>query len=280
MRSLLLSVIHSPQSTIRNFWPLAPRRVFSYNPPAVFGWVFYGFDYSPQEESFRTELRSWLETNLPEEYNPETFETLDEDARFKIRLKWQKKLHAAGLVGVHWPKEYGGRGATVVEQAIYQQEMARVRAPGVANPLGISIVGPTLMHWGTEEQKKRYVPKILSAEEIWCQGYSEPGSGSDFASLQTRAVEDGDYFVINGQKVWTSYAHQAHRCILVARTDPDAPKHKGLSYLLVDMKSPGVTVRPLVQITGDSEFNEVFFEDVRVPKPTSSARRTKAGKWR
>jgi len=220
------------------------------------------FDYSPQEELFRQELRAWLETNLPEEYNPETFETLDEDARFKIRLKWQKKLHAAGLVGVHWPKEYGGRGATVVEQAIYQQEMARVRAPGVANPLGISIVGPTLMHWGTEEQKKRYVPKILSAEEIWCQGYSEPGSGSDFASLQTRAVEDGDYFVINGQKVWTSYAHQAHRCILVARTDPDAPKHKGLSYLLVDMKSPGVTVRPLVQITGDSEFNEVFFEDV------------------
>ena len=114
-----------------------------------------------------------------------------------------------------------------------------MRAPGVANPLGISIVGPTLMHWGTEEQKKRYVPKILRAEEIWCQGYSEPGSGSDFASLQTRAVEDGDYFVINGQKVWTSYAHQAHRCILVARTDRDAPKHKGLSYLLVDMKSPG-----------------------------------------
>jgi len=224
------------------------------------------FDYSPQEELFRQELRAWLETNLPEEYNPETFETLDEDARFKIRIKWQKKLHAAGLVGVHWPKEYGGRGATVVEQAIYQQEMARVRAPGVANPLGISIVGPTLMHWGTEEQKKRYVPKILSAEEIWCQGYSEPGSGSDFASLQTRAVEDGDHFVINGQKVWTSYAHQAHRCILVARTDPDAPKHKGLSYLLVDMKSSGVTVRPLVQITGDSEFNEVFFEDVRVPK--------------
>lgn len=224
------------------------------------------FDYSPQEEAFRQELRTWLAANPPEGYNPETFEQIDQEERFKIQLKWQKKLFAAGLVGIHWPKEYGGRGATVVEQTIYQQEMARVRAPGVANPLGISIVGPTLMHWGTKEQKKRYVPKILTAEEIWCQGYSEPGSGSDLASLQTRAVEDGDSFVVNGQKVWTSYAHKAHYCILVVRTDPNAPKHKGLSYLLVDMKSPGITVRPLVQITGDAEFNEVFFEDVRVPK--------------
>jgi alkylation response protein AidB-like acyl-CoA dehydrogenase len=224
------------------------------------------FDYTPQEEAFRQELRAWLEANPPEGYDPDTFEELDQDKRFAIQLQWQKKLFAGGWVGIHWPKEYGGRGATVVEQVIYQQEMARIRAPGVANPLGISIVGPTLMHWGTEEQKKRYIPKILSAEEIWCQGYSEPGAGSDFASLQTRAVEEGDYFVVNGQKVWTSYAHQAHYCILVVRTDPHAPKHKGLSYLLVDMKSPGITVRPLVQITGDAEFNEVFFEDVRVPK--------------
>jgi alkylation response protein AidB-like acyl-CoA dehydrogenase len=224
------------------------------------------FDYAPQEEAFRKELRAWLEANLPKDYDPETFEQLDQEERFQIQLAWQKKLHAAHLVGIHWPEEYGGRGATVIEQTIYQQEIARVRAPGVANPLGISIVGPTLMHWGTKEQRKRYVPKILSAEEIWCQGYSEPSSGSDFASLQTRAVEDGDHFVINGQKVWTSYAHKAHRCILVVRTDPNAPKHKGLSYLLVDMKSPGITVRPLVQITGDAEFNEVFFEDVRVPK--------------
>jgi alkylation response protein AidB-like acyl-CoA dehydrogenase len=224
------------------------------------------FDYSPQEEAFRQELRSWLETHLPKGYDPETFEQIDQDERFQVQLAWQKSLHAAGWVGIHWPKEYGGRGATVIEQAIYQQEMARVRSPGVANMLGINIVGPTIMHWGTEEQKQRYIPKILSADEIWCQGYSEPGSGSDFASLQTRAVEDGDYFVINGQKVWTSYAHKAHRCILVVRTDPNAPKHKGLSYLLVDMKSPGITVRPLVQITGDAEFNEVFFEDVRVPK--------------
>lgn len=224
------------------------------------------FDYTPQEEAFRQELRSWLETNLSKGYGPETFEQLDQDERFQIQLAWQKQLHSAGWVGIHWPKEYGGRGATVIEQSIYQHEMARVRAPGIANMLGINIVGPTIMHWGTEEQKLRYIPKILSGDEVWCQGYSEPGSGSDFASLQTRAVEDGDYFVINGQKVWTSYAHKAQRCILVVRSDPHAPKHKGLSYLLVDMKSPGITVRPLVQITGDAEFNEVFFEDVRVPK--------------
>ncbi len=224
------------------------------------------FDYTPQEETFRQELRSWLETNPIHGYDPETFEELDQDARFNIQLAWQKQLHAANLVGIHWPKEYGGRGATVIEQVIYRQELARVRAPGLANMLGVNIVGPTLIHWGTEAQKQRYIPRILSAEEIWCQGYSEPGAGSDFASLQTRAVEEGDYFVINGQKVWTSYAHQAHRCILVVRTDPNAPKHKGLSYLLVDMKTPGITVRPLVQITGDAEFNEVFFEDVRVPK--------------
>ena len=224
------------------------------------------FDYSQREEAFRQQLRSWLEEHPPDRYDPDTFEIINQEERFQIKFDWQKKLHGAGWVGIHWPEEYGGRGATVMEQTIYQQEMARVRAPGLANPLGISLVGPTLMHWGTDEQKKRYVPKILSAEELWCQGYSEPGAGSDLASLQTRAVDDGDDFVVNGQKVWTSFAHKAHYCILVVRTDPDAPKHKGLSYLLVDMHSPGVTVRPLVQISGDAEFNEVFFEDVRVPK--------------
>ena len=224
------------------------------------------FDYTPQEEAFRQELRAWLAANPAEGYNPATFDTIDPDERYAIKFKWQKKLYEANLVGIHWPKEYGGRGATIIEQTIYQQELARIGAPGLANPLGISLVGPTLMHWGSEEQKQRYIPKILNADEIWCQGYSEPGSGSDLASVQTRAVEEGDYFVVNGQKVWTSYAHKADYCILVVRTDPDAPKHKGLSYLLVDMKSPGVTVRPLVQVTGDAEFNEVFFEDVRVPK--------------
>jgi alkylation response protein AidB-like acyl-CoA dehydrogenase len=224
------------------------------------------FNYTPQEGAFRQELRSWLEANLPKDYDPDAFETQDAEERWQVQLAWQKQLHNGGWVGVSWPKEYGGRGATLIEQAIYQQEIARARAPGIANSLGVSIVGPTLIHWGTEEQKKRYVPRILSAEEIWCQGYSEPGSGSDFASLQTRGVEEGDYFVINGQKVWTSYAHKADWCILVVRTNPEVPKHKGLSYLLVDMKTPGITVRPLVQITGDAEFNEVFFEDVKVPK--------------
>ncbi|MGH7948030.1 MAG: acyl-CoA dehydrogenase family protein, partial [Candidatus Binataceae bacterium] len=171
-----------------------------------------------------------------------------------------------GWVGISWPKEYGGRGASLTQQIIYGQEIARADSPQIVNGLGIMLVGPTIMHWGTEEQKKRYVPKILSADEIWCQGYSEPGAGSDVASLQTRAVEEGDYFVVNGQKVWTSDAHHADWCILLVRTDTDAPKHKGISYVLVDMHSPGVTVRPLVQITGDANFNEVFFEDVKVPK--------------
>ena len=224
------------------------------------------FDYSPQEEAFRQELRTWLDANPPDGYDPDTFELIGQEDRFRVKFDWQKKLHAAGWVGIHWPQEYGGRGATIMEQTIYQQELARVRAPGFANPLGISLVGPTLMHWGTDEQKERFIPNILSADEVWCQGYSEPGSGSDLASLQTRAVDDGDTFVVNGQKVWTSFAHKADYCILLARTDPDAPKHKGISYLLVDMHAPGVTVRPLVQISGDAEFNEVFFEDVRVSK--------------
>ena len=164
------------------------------------------------------------------------------------------------------PNPYGGRGATLLEQAVFQQELARVQAPPIANTLGLMIVGPTLMVHGTEEQKKRYIPRILSAEEIWCQGFSEPNSGSDLASLQTRAVEDGDDFVVNGQKIWTSMAHVADMCILLTRTDPHAPKHKGISFLLVDMHSPGVTVKPLRQMTGGAEFNEVFFENVRVPK--------------
>lgn len=224
------------------------------------------FHSSPHEEAFRQELRTWLGANMPPAYASDTFEERSAEDRFEIQLAWQKQLHQGNWVGTHWPKEYGGRGATILEQVIYAEEMARVHAPGIANMLGVMLVGPTLIHWGTKDQKKRFIPKILSAEEIWCQGYSEPGSGSDLASLQTRAVEDGDFFVINGQKVWTSFAHRADWCILLVRTDPNAPKHQGITYLLVNMKTPGITVRPLVQVTGDAEFNEVFFEDVRVPK--------------
>ena len=230
------------------------------------------FKFSAEDEAFRQEFSGWLKANLPKDSKSSRseddelgmmHETADDWQR---RLKWHRKMHEGGWVGLSWPREYGGRGATITQQLIYGEEMAKVNAPMLVNGLGIMLVGPTLIQWGTEEQKKRYVPKILSGEEIWCQGYSEPNSGSDVASLQTRAIEDGDYFVVNGQKVWTSDAHHADWCILLVRTDPEAPKHKGISYILVDMHSPGVTVRPLVQITGDANFNEVFFEDVKVPK--------------
>jgi len=224
------------------------------------------FTYSPAEEKFRQEVRSWLDANLPEDLREGRDEELALSERWERHRAWHKKLYEGGWVGIWWPKEYGGRGASVIEQVIFNEELARSGAPAGVNMNGITLLGPTLMHWGTEEQKQRFLPKILPAEEIWCQGYSEPGSGSDLASLQTRAVEDGDDFVVNGQKVWTSQAQHSDWCFLLVRTDPAAPKHQGISYILVDMHSPGVTVRPLVQITGDAEFNEVFFEDVRVPK--------------
>ena len=228
------------------------------------------FTYSPEAEAFRREFRAWLDANMPkrdraeESMESEIVRTNDDD--WKFSLAWHRKMHEGGWVGVNWPKEYGGRGATLEQMVVYNEEMVRAHAPGIVNGLGTMLVGPTLMHWGTEEQKKRFIPKILSAEEIWCQGYSEPRSGSDVAALNTRAIEDGDYFIVNGQKVWTSGADRADWCILLVRTDPEAPKHKGISYLLVDMHSPGVTVRPLVQMTGGKGFNEVFFEDVKVPK--------------
>jgi len=217
--------------------------------------------FSPEDEQYRQKLRAWLEANLPKEAPPK-----DQDAEFAHRRTWQRKLYDGGWVGINWPKEYGGQGATLIQQAIYAQEMTRARAPQPANGLGISIVGPTLIHHGTEEQKKRFIPKILNADEIWCQGFSEPNSGSDLASLQTKAVLDGDDYVVNGQKIWTSLGQYADWCILLVRTDTNAPKHRGISFLLVDMHSPGVTVRPLKQITGNSEFNETFFDNVRVPK--------------
>jgi alkylation response protein AidB-like acyl-CoA dehydrogenase len=228
------------------------------------------FRFGDADESFRHQFSQWLEANLTSEHRKTAFSieffANEEGEEWEKRLAWHKKMHAAGWIAIQYPEEYGGRGATISQQYIYDEELNRVGAPQLVNGQGIGLVGPTLMRWGTDEQRRRYLPKMLAAEEIWCQGYSEPGSGSDLASLQTRAVEDGDDFIVNGQKVWTSDAHHADMCFLLVRTDPAAPKHKGISYLLVDMHGPGVTVRPLVQMTGDRGFNEMFFEDVRVPK--------------
>ncbi len=217
--------------------------------------------FSPEDEAYRLKLRTWLEENTPSEPPP-----FDQDEAFAYRRTWQRRLYEGGWVGIHWPQAYGGQGATLIQQAIYAQEIARAEAPALANGLGIGIVGPTLMEHGTEEQKKRYIPKILNADEIWCQGFSEPNSGSDLASLQTKAVLHGDEFVVNGQKIWTSLGQYADWCILLVRTDSDVPKHQGITFLLVDMHSPGITVKPLLQITGQAEFNETFFDDVRVPR--------------
>src|SRR6185436_12497858 len=183
------------------------------------------------------------------------------------RLKgWQRTLYDAGYLAMGWPKEYGGQGADVIQQTIVNEELVLARAPATIGMLGVQMVGPTLIQHGTEEQKKRHLPRIVSGDEIWCQGYSEPGAGSDLASLKTRAELVGDEFIVNGQKVWTSNAQFSDWMFCLVRTDPEAPKHKGISYILIDMKTPGITVRPLVQMTGDAGFNEVFFEDVKVPR--------------
>src|SRR5277367_5556653 len=216
-----------------------------------------------EETTFQEELRSWLATNAPKDWADWREKPLEES--YPYLRAWQRKLHEGRWAAVSWPREYGGRSATLMQQAIFWEEMARVEAPPMANSLGLGLIGPTIIAYGTPAQKERYIPKILSAEEIWCQGFSEPNAGSDLANLQTEArLEDGHY-IVNGQKVWTSYGWVGSWCELVVRTDPSAPKHKGLTVLLVDMKSPGVEVRPLRQMTGESEFNEIFFRDVRVP---------------
>jgi len=214
---------------------------------------------SPKEEEFRDEIRAWLSANNPGR------EPAGDEAAFQFRLAWQRTLNEAGWAGVSWPTAYGGRGATLVEQAIFSEELVRAGAPSLANVLGIAMGGPTVIAHGTEEQKRRYLPAILSAQEIWCQGFSEPDSGSDLASLKTRAVRHGDEWVVTGQKVWTTFAHHAKWCMLLARTDADAPKHQGLTYFLMDMQQDAVEVRPLRQITGESEFNELFLEEARIP---------------
>jgi alkylation response protein AidB-like acyl-CoA dehydrogenase len=218
--------------------------------------------FSPQETAFRDELRHWLAENPP---GPSPTEA-GEEAQNAWRRDWQRRLHEGGWAAPSWPVEYGGRGATLTESAIYFEEIGRARVPLAANVLGLLLGGPTLMAWGTPEQKERYLPPILSAEEIWCQGFSEPDAGSDLAALKTRAVKDGHDWVVSGQKVWTSGAHYSKWCMLVARTDSDAPKHKGLTYFLMDMKQDAVQVRPLRQITGEAEFNELFIEGARIPE--------------
>jgi alkylation response protein AidB-like acyl-CoA dehydrogenase len=214
---------------------------------------------SPSEEGFRDELRAWLEANHPGDPPKE------EGEGFEFRRRWQAKLHDAGWAGISWPKEYGGRGATLIEQAIFSEEMVRANAPAPANVLGLVMGGPVVITHGSEEQKQRYLEPILSAKEIWCQGFSEPEAGSDLASLKTRAVKRDGGWVVTGQKVWTTLAHEAKWCMLVARSDPDAPKHQGLTYFLMDMEQDGVEVKPLVQITGEAEFNEIFMEEAYIP---------------
>ena len=221
------------------------------------------FRDSPDEASFRAGLREWLEATLPDGWRERDIARGRGDEG--VSRAWSKKLYDAGYAGLTWPKEYGGAGAPYTHQAIFLEEVARVEAPEHIGLIGLGMAGPTIIAHGTDEQKAAHLDKTLSGEEVWCQGFSEPGSGSDLASLRTRAELDADHFVVNGQKVWSSFADIADYCILLVRTDPAAPKHGGITYLLVDMHSPGVEVRPLRQITGDAEFNEIFFTDVRVP---------------
>ena len=215
---------------------------------------------SDEERAFRDEARAWLDANV--EPTPD-FDSFDEE--FEWGRRWQARLAADRWVGIHWPRDYGGRSATPVEVAIFNMEYARSRAPQPVNRTGVNLAGPTLLTHGTDEQKARWLPGILTADEIWCQLFSEPGAGSDLASLPTKAIPTDGGWVLQGQKVWTSYAQHSRWGIALVRTDPDAPRHRGISYLVVDMAAPGIEVRPLVTMTTEAEFNEVFFDEVFVP---------------
>ena len=219
---------------------------------------------TPNEQKFRDEFREWLGANLPAPWQGNT-NSEDRSDYIRYLREWQQKLYLGGWAGISWPQQFGGRGASLMEQAIFQEELARANAPQLIGTIGLSLVGPTIIAMGTDEQKARYLAPILSGEEIWCQGFSEPNAGSDLASLSTKAVRDGDDFVVNGQKIWTSFAQLADWCLQLVRTDSEAPKHKGITCLLVDMRSEGISVRPLRQMSGDSGFNEVFFSNVRIP---------------
>jgi alkylation response protein AidB-like acyl-CoA dehydrogenase len=217
--------------------------------------------YTPAEEAFRDEVRTWLRDNVPDPRLPRA----DDREGFEAHRAWERKLHDAGFAGMHWPAQYGGRGAGVVQQAIFIEEYLLAGGPERINQLGLDLLGPTVMVHGTEEQKRRWLPRILSAEDVWSQGFSEPDAGSDLAGLKTRAVREGDDFVVNGQKIWTSYGAFADWIFAMVRTDPEAPRHSGVTFLAIDMRSEGVEARPIVQLDGHAGFAEVFFTDVRVP---------------
>ncbi|BBY02163.1 acyl-CoA dehydrogenase family protein [Mycobacterium seoulense] len=223
------------------------------------------FSYPAEVEQFRIELRDWLSENLTDELVAARRPSGRDDAAFEMLRAWSATMADAGWAAVSWPREYGGRGATVLEQLVYTEETTRARAPMPLNVIGLNNIAPAIMQYGTESQKLALLPRMMRADDIWCQGMSEPEAGSDLAALRTRAVRDGDDFVVNGQKIWTSLGHRADWCQLYVRTDPEAPKHKGISCLIVDMTLPGIEVRPLVTLNGDADFAEVFFHDVRVP---------------
>ncbi len=225
------------------------------------------FKYPPEAEEFRKEIRAWLEINAPKHKHPpyDTI-TVGSDEEWAERRTWYRKLHSGGWIGIAWPREYGGRDADVMQAVVFHEELARFNAHLPYIGAGVALAGPTLIQWGNEAQKKRFIPKILSGEETWCQGYSEPNAGSDLTGLRTMAIEEGDYFVVNGSKIWTSQAHRSDWMFLLCRTDPKEPGSRGLSYILVDMKTPGITTRPMVEINGKVSFNQVFFDNARVPK--------------
>jgi alkylation response protein AidB-like acyl-CoA dehydrogenase len=234
------------------------------------------FRYTPEQENFRAHLRAWLQKTSEDVFGPDVEASGGsienqifgrDDGQWARILNYHRRLHQAGYLALHWPREWGGAGAGLVEQSIYQDEVLALGLPLFgANQLAIDRIGPTLILLGSTWQKERFLHKMLTGEEIWCQGYSEPSAGSDLANVQTRAEFNGSHFVVNGQKVWTSLAHRADWQVLLVRSNPNAAKHKGISYLLVDMKTPGIAIRPLVQLTGEATFNEVFYDDVRVPK--------------
>jgi len=221
--------------------------------------------YPADTESFRAEIRQWLTDNLPEGWGSPGF-SMDKEEKRAFNQEWTKKLFEGGWICASWPKEYGGKGLSLMESVVLNEEFARVEAPLRADFFGDTLVGPTILQWATEEQKQQFIPGILKGTIAWCQGFSEPDAGSDLASLKTRAELDGDEWVINGQKVWTTQAQYADYIFLLARTDPDAPKHAGISYLLVPMKQEGIEVRPISQVDGSADFNEVFFTNARCPK--------------